>query len=130
MTKPPKKPRAIGLLNDESLPLRGQRRTLRDPAQPQLPFDPMPARIEPCLAVLANKPPIGPNWAFEVKWDGYRVAVHVEPSRVRILTRNGHDWTDRFPAIKAASRTLGVTAVLDGEAVVLDGQGRSDFNAL
>jgi hypothetical protein len=57
MTNPPKRPRAIGLLNDESLPLRGQRRTVRDPAQPQLPFDSMPARIEPCLAVLANKPP-------------------------------------------------------------------------
>ena len=90
----------------------------------------MPARIEPCLAVLANKPPIGPDWAFEVKWDGYRVAVHIEPNRVRILTRNGHDWTDRFPAIEAAARALGVTAVLDGEAVVLDEEGRSDFNAL
>ena len=87
MIKPPKKPRSIGLLNEEELPLRSQRRRPRDPAQPQLPFDPMPARIEPCLAVLANKPPIGPDWAFEVKWDGYRVAVHIEPNRVRILTR-------------------------------------------
>ncbi len=91
----------------------------------------MPDRVEPCLALLKAKPPRGPDWLFEVKWDGYRVAVHIKPNDIRIITRGGHDWTDRFPGIAAAARTIGVgTAILDGEAVVLDAQGRSDFGAL
>lgn len=91
----------------------------------------MPDRVEPCLALLKAKPPRGPDWLFEVKWDGYRVAVHIRPNDVRIITRGGHDWTDRFPAIAAAARAIGVgTAILDGEAVVLDAKGRSDFGAL
>ncbi|WP_224007713.1 non-homologous end-joining DNA ligase [Aureimonas sp. SA4125] len=103
----------------------------RDPRQPQLPLDPMPSRVEPCLALLASQPPIGRDWSFEVKWDGYRLAVHVEPQGVRILTRGGHDWTHRFPGIAAAAKALDVsTLILDGEAVVLDAEGRSDFGAL
>ena len=93
--------------------------------------DAMPARADPCLATLVGKPPKGPDWAFEVKWDGYRVAVHIEPGRVKILTRGGYDWTERFPTIADDSRRLAVkTAILDGEAVVLDDQGRSDFGML
>jgi bifunctional non-homologous end joining protein LigD len=112
--------------------VRGQRRRDRDPAQPELPFDPIPFRIEPCLALLTAKPPEGPEWAYEIKWDGYRLAVHLEPGgKVRVLTRGGHDWTARFPDIAADMRALGpATMILDGEAVVLDDQGRSDFNAL
>jgi bifunctional non-homologous end joining protein LigD len=91
----------------------------------------MPDRIDPCLALLKTKPPKGRQWAFEVKWDGYRLAIHIEPSGVRILTRGGHDWTDRFPAIAAQARRLPVaTAILDGEAVVFDERGRSDFGRL
>nr|AOO88639.1 ATP-dependent DNA ligase [Rhizobium leguminosarum bv. trifolii] len=59
------------------------------------------------------------------------MAVHIEPTGVRILTRGGHDWTHRFPAIEQAAKQLPVaTAILDGEAVVLDQQGRSDFGLL
>jgi bifunctional non-homologous end joining protein LigD len=91
----------------------------------------MPQRVEPCLALLRPKVPAGPDWLFEIKWDGYRLAIHVEPNRVRIITRGGHDWTHRFPAIAAAARQLNVhTAILDGEAVVLEDDGRSDFGAL
>jgi bifunctional non-homologous end joining protein LigD len=91
----------------------------------------MPARIEPCLALLKAKPPKGDDWVYEIKWDGYRLSVHVGPTGIRILTRGGHDWTDRFPAIKQAALWLPVgTAILDGEAVVLDEQGRSDFGLL
>jgi len=57
----------------------------------------MPDRIEPCLALLKARPPKGDDWVYEIKWDGYRLSVHVEPTRIRILTRGGHDWTDRFP---------------------------------
>ncbi|NKM69145.1 non-homologous end-joining DNA ligase [Rhizobium laguerreae] len=128
MTTPPKpKP----LLQDADKPVRSRPRKPRNPAQPNLPLDPMPDRIDPCLALLKPKPPKGPQWAFEVKWDGYRLAVHIASSGVRILTRGGHDWTDRFPAIAAEARRLPVaTAILDGEAVVFDGQGRSDFGRL
>lgn len=91
----------------------------------------MPSRIEPCLALLVAKPPTEPDWSFEIKWDGYRLAVHKEPSGVRILTRGGHDWTHRFPAVAAAVSSLPhATLILDGEAVVLDDQGKSDFGLL
>lgn len=103
----------------------------RNRAQPALPFDPMPRRVEPALALLRQKPPSGEQWQWEIKWDGYRLAVHVESSGVRIITRGGYDWADRFPSIEAAARALGpATMILDGEGVVLDEQGRSDFNAL
>ncbi|TAU15504.1 ATP-dependent DNA ligase [Rhizobium ruizarguesonis] len=128
MTKPPtRKP----LLQHGDKPVRSRPRKPRDPTQPNLPLDPMPARIEPCLALLKSKPPKGDEWVFEIKWDGYRLAVHIEASSVRILTRGGHDWTHRFPAIKQAAMWLPVgTAILDGEAVVLDEQGRPDFGLL
>ncbi|WP_442203800.1 non-homologous end-joining DNA ligase [Rhizobium sp. RAF56] len=92
--------------------------------------DPMPARIEPCLALLKEEPPKGDAWIYEIKWDGYRLAVHVEPNNVRILTRGGHDWTPRFPSIAEAAKALGRTMILDGEAVVLDKEGRPDFGLL
>ena len=93
--------------------------------------DPMPERVEPCLATLSPKMPVGSQWAYEIKWDGYRLHVHIKPAGVRIITRGGHDWTHRFPAIAAAATALGAgTAILDGEAVVLDEQGRSSFAAL
>ena len=130
MTKLPRKP-TKPLLVDDDLPLKGGRVRKRDPSQPELPFDPMPERIEPCLAKLVSKPPQGDEWSYELKWDGYRLAVHVEPGRVRILTRGGHDWTHRFPGIEAAGRKfMPSTMILDGEAVVLDDQGRSDFGRL
>lgn len=95
------------------------------------PPDPMPARVDPCLATLVDKPPTGQDWTYEVKWDGYRLAVQIEPDRVRLITRGGYDWTGRFPAIAAEARRLKLkTAILDGEAVVLDDQGRSDFGML
>jgi len=129
MTKPPK-PGSIGDIQDADVPLRG-RRVRRAPPKPQPPVDPMPKRIEPCVATLTAKPPTGTDWAFEVKWDGYRATVHIEPAGVRILTRGGHDWADRFSAIAEEARRLPLkTAILDGEAVMLDDHGRSDFGLL
>ena len=91
----------------------------------------MPDRVEPCLAVLKNRPPKGPEWSYDIKWDGYRISVHRELSKVRILTRGGFDWTARFPAIASAAAALGpATFILDVEAVVLDEMGRSDFGLL
>jgi bifunctional non-homologous end joining protein LigD len=122
--------RSKSLLHDDHL-AKSKPRKARDPAQPNLPFDAMPSRVEPALALLRKKAPVGLEWAFEVKFDGYRLAVHIEPGGVRILTRGGHDWTSRFPTIAKAAKDLSVgSAILDGEAVVLDHQGRSDFGGL
>lgn len=127
MTKRPRKP----LATDDNAPLRSRPIRKRDPDQPNLAFDPMPERIEPCLALLKSKPPHGGDWTYEVKLDGYRLAVHIEPARVRLVTRGGHDWTHRFPTIAEAAKAIGpTTMILDGEAVVLDDQGRSDFGLL
>ncbi len=129
--RPAKPPKSIGLQQEPEPAVRSQARRPRDRDQPQLPFDPIPSRVEPCLAKLAVEPPNGDEWAFEVKWDGYRLALHNDGRSIRILTRNGHDWTQRFPALERAIAALHVsTVILDGEAVVLDDQGRSDFNAL
>ncbi|PDT44712.1 ATP-dependent DNA ligase [Sinorhizobium fredii] len=123
--------RSLPLLDKSHSTLQSRPMRKRDPDQPSLPFDPMPSRVEPCLALLKPTVPFGPHWLYEVKWDGYRLAIHIEPKGVRIITRGGHDWTPRFPTIAAAATQLGVTtAILDGEAVVLDEQGRSDFGAL
>ncbi|MET3890233.1 bifunctional non-homologous end joining protein LigD [Bosea sp. OAE506] len=105
--------------------------TRRNRRQSELRFDPMPERVEPCLALLAAKAPTTSDWAMEVKWDGYRLAVHIERGKVRILTRGGHDWTTRFPTIAHDALEMGLdSAILDGEAVVLDERGASDFGAL
>ncbi|QHW26637.1 non-homologous end-joining DNA ligase [Rhizobium leguminosarum bv. viciae 248] len=126
-----KRPKPKPLLQDAGKPARSRPRKPRDPAQPNLPLDPMTERIEPCLALLKARPPKGDDWVYEIKWDGYRLAVHIEPTGIRILTRSGLDWTNRFPAIKQAALWLPVgTAILDGEAVVLDEKGRSDFGLL
>lgn len=126
----PRRP-SVPLLRDTNSSIQSRPVHRRDPDQPSLPFDTMPSRVEPCLAVLKQTVPQGPDWLYEVKWDGYRLAIHIEPKGIRILTRGGHDWTHRFPRIAAGARELGVsTCILDGEAVVLDGEGRSDFGAL
>src|SRR6478736_4861234 len=100
------------------------------PSKRKLNNDPMPKRVEPALALLQPTAPKGDAWIYEIKWDGYRLAVHVEPDKVRILTRGGHDWTDRFPSIADAAGALNRTMILDGEAVVLDEEGRPDFGML
>ncbi|WP_313617994.1 ATP-dependent DNA ligase, partial [Agrobacterium sp.] len=128
MTKPPK---SRPLLHEPGASIRSRPRRKRNPDQPQFSFEPMPERVEPALAQLMTKPPRGSDWSWEIKWDGYRLAVHIEPQRIRVLTRNGHDWTHRFPAIEEAAKALGpATMILDGEAVMLDDQGRSDFGLL
>ena len=64
--------------------------------------------------------PCGPGWVHEIKHDGFRMMVHRDPAGVRLLTRNGHDWTGRFPLIAQATGALKLRSVLlDGEAVCL-----------
>ncbi|TBE15342.1 non-homologous end-joining DNA ligase [Rhizobium ruizarguesonis] len=127
----PKPPRSKPLLRDTEAPIRSRPRGRRNPAQPQLLFDPMPERVDPALAQLKSRPPKGSEWSWELKWDGYRLTVHIEPQGIRVLTRGGHDWTHRFPAIAQAARALGpATMIIDGEAIVLDEEGRPNFGLL
>jgi bifunctional non-homologous end joining protein LigD len=91
----------------------------------------LPAFVPPMLATLVEDPPGGADWLFEIKFDGYRAQIAANGDDVRIYTRSGLDWSDKFPQIVQAARALNCDgALLDGEIVVLDGEGRSDFGAL
>jgi bifunctional non-homologous end joining protein LigD len=90
-----------------------------------------PHWVEPCVPTLVERPPRGPNWRHEIKWDGYRVSIVVDAGKVKVRTRKGLDWSEKFPAIAASTARLKCqNAILDGEAVVLDEKGRPDFSAL
>ncbi len=103
----------------------------RSPASHAAFDQPVPAWIAPCLPTLVDAPPIGPEWQHELKWDGYRVSLYLDDGRATLYTRNGHDWTRRFPGIAAAAAVLPIhSAIIDGEAVVLDEAGRPSFAAL
>jgi bifunctional non-homologous end joining protein LigD len=87
--------------------------------------------IAPCLPTLSLTVPDGPRWAFEVKHDGFRFICRRDGDRVRVFSRNGRDWTDRVPSIVEAMRNLPLTsAALDGEGVVVDERGLTDFERL
>jgi ATP-dependent DNA ligase len=92
----------------------------------------MPQRLfEPCIPTRVAKVPSGPDWIYEIKHDGYRLIVQREGKRVRLFTRNGHDWTERYPLIvEAALRNRATSFVIDGEAVLLGVDGVSDFDGL
>ncbi|BCZ85392.1 hypothetical protein PTKU64_90670 (plasmid) [Paraburkholderia terrae] len=91
----------------------------------------LPDIIRPQLATLVDRPPIGPNWSYEIKFDGYRMLCRVDNGAVTLFTRNGHDWTDRMPALAAAFAGLPVSqAWIDGEVVVLNKADIPDFSAL
>jgi ATP dependent DNA ligase domain len=86
---------------------------------------------QPCIPTRGTKVPAGPDWLHEIKHDGYRLIVVRDGARVRLFTRNGHDWTGRYPLIvEAALRNRQTSFVIDGEAVLLGVDGVSDFNAL
>ena len=83
------------------------------------------------LATLVDSVPAGDRWVHEMKYDGYRTLVAIGSGETRAYTRSGLDWSDRFPAIVNEASQLKVTsALIDGEAVVLDANGRSSFQAL
>ena len=92
----------------------------------------MPKRpFEPCIPTRGKTVPVGPDWIHEIKHDGYRLIVQRAGDRVRLFTRNGHDWTDRFPFIvESALRNRTRSFVIDGEAVLLGVDGVSDFDGL
>jgi bifunctional non-homologous end joining protein LigD len=91
----------------------------------------MPDRLVPQLATLVDAPPDGDEWLHEIKYDGYRLLARIERGKVRLLTRNGLDWTGKFPALAEALAALSVeTALIDGEIVALAADGTTSFGAL
>jgi len=90
-----------------------------------------PGTIEPCIPTRAINPPVGPPWIHEIKHDGYRLIGRKRDGRVRLFTRNGFDWSERYPRIRAAMAALGpASATIDGEAVWCDREGLAIFDKL
>jgi ATP-dependent DNA ligase len=87
--------------------------------------------VPPCIPTRAAKPLTGPDWVHEIKHDGYRLQVRREGDAVRLFTRHGYDWTDRYPAIAGTAAKLSARSfTLDGEAVVCGPDGVAVFDAL
>jgi bifunctional non-homologous end joining protein LigD len=84
-----------------------------------------------CIPTRGTRVPHTPDWLHEIKYDGYRLRVERAGDRVRLITRNGYDWTKRYPWIfESALKNRQKQFVIDGEAVILGVDGVPDFNAL
>ncbi|MGD0585880.1 MAG: non-homologous end-joining DNA ligase [Oryzomonas sp.] len=94
------------------------------------PAAPMPHAVSPMLATPAGKPFDNPEWLFEVKWDGYRAIAEVRDGEVALYSRNRLQLDRKFAPITEALHALRFEAVLDGEVVVVDDQGRANFQFL
>jgi bifunctional non-homologous end joining protein LigD len=93
--------------------------------RPRSPF------VAPCIPTRALKPPAGPEWVHEIKHDGYRLQVRRDGDVVRLFTRKGYDWSDRYPAIVLTAMKLRAQSfTVDGEACVCGPDGVAVFDAL
>jgi bifunctional non-homologous end joining protein LigD len=92
---------------------------------------PFPGFIEPALASSIEKVPSGDRWIHEIKFDGYRVQLHLANEDARVFTRRGNDWTKRFKKVANDAFLIGASsAVIDGEIVVPSADGSTDFSVL
>ena len=92
---------------------------------------PLPAKIGPQLATLATGVPAQGKWIFEIKFDGYRIMTRLQGGKASLMTRGGHNWASKMPALVSELEEMGIqSAWLDGEIVVLDDKGLPNFNAL
>jgi len=92
---------------------------------------PFPGFIEPALASSIEKAPSGGRWVHEIKFDGYRVQVHLANNEVKVFTRRGHDWTNRFKKIASDAWHISAgSAIIDGEVVAPAADGTTDFSVL
>ncbi len=92
---------------------------------------PMPERIVPMLSRMGELPPDPARWSFEVKWDGVRAIAYIQPGRLRLESRNLNEITEAYPEVRGLLENLGMhEAVLDGEIVTFDEQGRPSFERL
>ncbi len=92
---------------------------------------PMPTTIHPMLAESVAEPFDGTEWLFEIKWDGYRAIAFLESGKVRLVSRNQNDLTARYPELKDMAQLIKAkTAILDGEVVALDEEGKASFSLM
>ena len=92
---------------------------------------PMPAKIRPMLATPIDEPFDNPAWLFEIKWDGYRAIAFIEDSSIRLVSRNHNDLTGQFSELRELPKFVKArTAILDGEIVAIDEQGRPSFSLM
>jgi bifunctional non-homologous end joining protein LigD len=91
----------------------------------------MPSTIHPMLATPVDEPFDGAEWLFEIKWDGYRAVAFIDDGKLRLVSRNQNELTERFPELKDLPKFVHAkTAILDGEVVALDDQGRASFSLM
>jgi bifunctional non-homologous end joining protein LigD len=111
--------------------LRRERRASPEPAGRVGKAGRLPKFVPPSLATLHAEPLSGEGWVHEIKFDGYRIQARLDQGKVRLLTRKGLDWTEKFPNIAAAVKKLPArTALIDGELVIADEHGVSSFSGL
>jgi bifunctional non-homologous end joining protein LigD len=92
---------------------------------------PMPTTIHPMLATPVDEPFDGAEWLFEIKWDGYRAIAFIEDGKLRLVSRNQNELTQRFPELKDLPKSVRAkSAILDGEVVALDDEGRASFSLM
>jgi bifunctional non-homologous end joining protein LigD len=92
---------------------------------------PMPSTIHPMLATTVDEPFDGPDWLFEIKWDGYRAVAFIDNGKLRLVSRNQNELTQRYPELKDLPKFVKAkTVILDGEVVALDDQGRASFSLM
>jgi bifunctional non-homologous end joining protein LigD len=91
----------------------------------------MPSTFEFCIPTTGTQVPHTPDWLHEIKYDGYRLRLERHNDRVRLITKGGYDWSKRYPwIVEAALKNRQKQFFIDGEAVILGVDGRSDFDAL
>lgn len=110
---------------------KGGAAAVAEPVRSSSGSDPMPRTISPMLAVPTDKPFSDPGWLFELKWDGYRGLAFIEKDAFRFLSRNDQSLIDRFPQAEAIPGLIDAeTAVLDGEIVAVQSDGKPSFQLL
>jgi len=123
-SKPASRGAKHAALLEEKAPARGPKARMKKGTS-------LPETVSLQLATLVSEPPQGDEWIFEIKLDGYRIQASVAGGETQLITRNGKDWTAKFPSIAAAVSELKVeSALLDGEVAALAADGRTSFQAL
>jgi bifunctional non-homologous end joining protein LigD len=89
-----------------------------------------PTDLKPMLATLVNEPFDNPDWIYEVKWDGYRALAYINKGAVELTSRNNKSFSEKYYPIAAVMKDWTINAVLDGEILVIDKQGKANFGAL
>lgn len=123
--------RAVATKSDGSTGVRSQKLDIFFKDLKGIAQRPMPGSIRPMLAISIDKPFDNPEWLFEIKWDGYRAVSFIEKGRVRLVSRNQNDLTGQYPELQGLGKLVKAErAILDGEIVALDEEGRASFSLM